>query len=148
MPYSKVTIEHNTKSYTLLIHTWKDSLKKILEHLTHVYSFNVFMCVVVLGSALSSKDWRSAQLQDPEMSQIHQLIREFYDFEPISPIDKYRRDFEILVIRSGVLHQMGQDNSQEYLRLVLPEKLRDDAFRALHDDLGHQGRDRTSSLSK
>ena len=82
------------------------------------------------------------------MSQIHQLIREFYDFEPISPIDKYRRDFEILVIRSGVLHQMGQDNSQEYLRLVLPEKLRDDVFRTLHDDLGHQGRDWTSSLSK
>jgi len=34
------------------------------------------------------------------------------------------------------------------LRQVFPEKLRDDVFRALHGDLGHQDRDLTSSLFK
>ena len=31
---------------------------------------------------------------------------------------------------------------------VLPLELRDSMFEALHDDLGHQGRDRTTSLLK
>ena len=33
-------------------------------------------------------------------------------------------------------------------KFVLPLELRDSVFEALHDDLGHQGRDRTTSLLK
>lgn len=39
-------------------------------------------------------------------------------------------------------------DGQQCKQLVLPFSLRDIIFRAYHDDLGHQGRDRTLSLIK
>ena len=39
-------------------------------------------------------------------------------------------------------------NGQNFLQLILPPAFREDVFELLHDDLGHQGRDRTMSLIK
>lgn len=61
---------------------------------------------------------------------------------------KYSRDWNKLELRDGVLYRQGVLNNQEYHQLVLPENLRSDVFQALHEDLGHQGRDRTLSLFK
>ena len=41
---------------------------------------------------------------------------------------------------------MGELNGQQIQQLVLPCELRDSVFELLHDDLEHQGRDRTTSL--
>lgn len=109
---------------------------------------------LVLSNALSSKDWKIAQLQDPVLSQIHRLVKDGAklpvkrDFEGVSPLDKFRRDWDKLVLKDGVLYHRGHFCGKDYLQLVLPECLKDDVFRALHDDQGHQGRDRTTSLFK
>ena len=39
-------------------------------------------------------------------------------------------------------------NEQDFQQLVLPPIFHQEVFQALHDDLGHQGRDRTTSLFK
>ena len=54
----------------------------------------------------------------------------------------------MLYLSDGILRRKNIINGQDVLQLVLPQKLRYDVFQALHDDLGHQGRDRTLSLVK
>lgn len=107
---------------------------------------------ILQAHSLSSKDWRAAQLQDSVLFQIHNLIGEGLRPPAIrnlnSPIDKYRRVWDRLEIHDGVLYHIGSHSGQKYRQLVLPENLRFDVFQSLHDDLGHQGRDRTTSLFK
>ena len=51
-------------------------------------------------------------------------------------------------IEDGVLLRESVQQGQTVKQLVVPESLREDMFKAYHDDLGHQGRDRTLSLMK
>ena len=60
----------------------------------------------------------------------------------------YLRDWNKLLIKQGVLHRQIHLYDDDRLQLVVPESLRTEVFKALHDDLGHQGRDRTISLFK
>lgn len=53
-----------------------------------------------------------------------------------------------MVSIQGVIYRKGKVYGEERLQLLLPESLRTELFHALHDDLGHQGRDRTVSLFK
>ena len=109
---------------------------------------------VLLAYALSSKDWRQAQVKDPVISILIDHVRK--GTRPsatrasgnISEVDKYRRDWDKLELRDGVLYRNGVLYGQQYHQLVLPSTLRNEVFQALHDDLGHQGRDRTTSLLK
>ena len=61
---------------------------------------------------------------------------------------KYVRDWDKLFLRDKVLFRQGLFGGHDTLQLILPACLRDEVFRALHNDLGHQGRDRTISLFK
>jgi hypothetical protein len=61
---------------------------------------------------------------------------------------RYLQDWDNLELQEGVLFWSSHYRDQKYKQLVLPEGLRDEVSRALHDDLGHQDRDRTISLIK
>lgn len=61
---------------------------------------------------------------------------------------RYLRDWDKLVVEDGILFRHASVDGQDWKQLVLPEELRDIVFRSYHDDLGHQGRDRTLSLLK
>ena len=61
---------------------------------------------------------------------------------------RYLKEWDKLLISNGVLHRKVVLNGQDFMQLVLPPVFREDIFTALHDDLGHQGRDRTMSLIK
>jgi transposase InsO family protein len=109
---------------------------------------------IVESHSLCSKDWRKAQNEDPVISEILDHLRNgtrpsakrVGDILPLSV--KYLRDWDRLELRDGVLYRMGIFKDQPYHQLVLPDSVRVDVFKALHDDLGHQGRDRTISLFK
>ena len=58
------------------------------------------------------------------------------------------RDWDRLYLEDCVLYRRGTIDCQTWNELVLPRKLYDIVFQAYHDDLGHQGRDRTISLLK
>ena len=47
-----------------------------------------------------------------------------------------------------ILYRRGELNGQPFQQPVLPLELRDVVYTALYDDLGHQDRDRTTSLVK
>ena len=61
---------------------------------------------------------------------------------------RYIRDWDKLQLRDGVLYRKASVGSIDCLQMLLPVELRDEVFTALHDDLGHQGRDRAVSLFK
>ena len=105
---------------------------------------------IITAESLCSKDWRKAQIEDTVMSELHRHIKQ--GTKPAKPclpqLEQYTREWSKLELRDGVLYRRNNNKSQTCLQLLLPEKLRDTIFSALHDDLGHQGRDRTTSLFK
>ena len=105
--------------------------------------------------ALSPTDWRKAQKDDPTLRCIiHSLqtgtrvsasrtqTKPTLDCRYLKEWDRY------FLSRDGVLYRKTIINEQEFQQLVIPIDFRDVVFRALHDDLGHQGKDRTISLIK
>ncbi|XP_053402677.1 uncharacterized protein LOC128557996 [Mercenaria mercenaria] len=99
--------------------------------------------------SLSSKDWKKAQKQDQVISTIiDHLNNGTKPAKPDGPMHTYTRDWLKLILKDGVLFRKSLVNGYERLQLVLPTNLRIDIFEALHNDLGHQGRDRTTSLFK
>lgn len=99
---------------------------------------------------LSSKDWGLAQKQDSVIAQVPENVRN--GTKPTQPLDSkfsnYLWELKNLVILHGVLYRKTLACREERLQIVLPENPRNDKFKALHYDLGHQGRDRTTSLFK
>ena len=61
---------------------------------------------------------------------------------------RYVKDWDKVCLSSGVLHRKFTLNGQEFLQLVLLPGFEDIVFQALHDHLGHHGRDGTTSLIK
>jgi len=109
---------------------------------------------VMQSYALSSKDWHQAQHSDPVISDLIKCIQQgtrptaLRASGTTSAVTRYNRDWDKLELHQGVLYRDSMVGNQSCKQLILPEALRDEVFRALHDDLGHQGRDRTTSLFK
>ena len=58
---------------------------------------------------------------------------------------RYMYEWEKFKLK-GVLYRSTEINGETVDQLVLPAALKDVIFTSYHDDLGHQGRDRTISL--
>ena len=54
--------------------------------------------------------------------------------------------FSRLTLKQGVLHWLYINNDEEYHQLVLPECYRGKVLKSFHDDMGHQGIERTLAL--
>ena len=54
--------------------------------------------------------------------------------------------FHQLTLKDGVLHRLYIHNDVEYHQLVLPQRYHKKILQSLHNDLGHQGIDRTLDL--
>ena len=105
------------------------------------------------ATALSCEDWAAAQKSDKFISKIVDFITEGQrpsaNLIEEQHIDRrFLRDWDKLFIEDGVLFRQGEIDGQTWNQLVLPRKLYDSVFQSYHDDLGHQGRDRTISLLK
>ena len=59
---------------------------------------------------------------------------------------KYLLQFDRLVLKKGVLHQIYISNDVETHQLVLPSEYHETVLRMLHDDYGHQELDWTLAL--
>ncbi len=105
------------------------------------------------ATSLKNQDWHHAQHQDQPISCIISCIDmdRRPDAKQVAAFNvdrRYLREWEALFVRDGILYRKADVNGQECEQLVLPTALRDVVFRAYHDDLGHQGRDRSISLIK
>lgn len=63
-------------------------------------------------------------------------------------VRKLLNEWKRLFIKNGILYRKCVLSSETVHQLVLPDAFRDLTFTGLHDDAGHQGRDRTLCLVK
>ena len=105
------------------------------------------------GTALMIQDWHKAQADDRNIAYIVKCLsakskpsRQEIDRKNID--NRYKAEWERYRLKSGILYRTYQVEDEEFHQLVLPESLRDIIFKSYHDDLGHQGRDRTLTLIK
>ena len=108
---------------------------------------------LLAATALKTTDWKKTQLDDRTISQTIEYLplgqRPTAWRVEASRIDKrFFREWGKFRIEDGILLTESVQQGQKVKQLVVPEKLRLDMFKAFHDDLGRQGRDRTLILMK
>ena len=102
---------------------------------------------------ISSPDWRHEQSLDPTIKRVIEVISSKKEMsksecqKEISDVQRLLRHREQLQIIDGVLFKLSS-NEMQGKQLVLPKKHQDFVFTSLHNDMGHQGRERTLSLLK
>ena len=106
------------------------------------------------GSDLSQIDWPADQTVDTTLYRVRQLLSSGH--KPTKrqialeskPCQKVLKDWDNLFLKDDILYRKHSLNGTDVNQLVLPEVYRDIALQGLHDEAGHQGRDRTMSLVK
>ena len=101
--------------------------------------------------SLQVDNWVEAQLENPEISKVMEYVRK--GERPrnlVHEADGVRillRQWDKLVLKQGVLYRRVNDIANSgILQLILPRQYRQQAMKALHDDMGHPGTEKTSGL--
>ena len=104
--------------------------------------------------ALTSSQWNKSQGDDPVISRVKEIVvsgqkpsaRQLK--KENANVRGYIREWDKLIFKSGVLYRKISSERQESLQLIVPSSIKDIVLNALHDDMGHQGCDRTLALIK
>ena len=100
----------------------------------------------------SNEDWIREQKQDPEIGQILLMLKgKKVDLESIlDDVNIMNRKKGRYILRNGLLYKKCVSNNREtgYLQFVLPRVFRKQALEACHDEVGHLGIERMTSLLK
>ena len=102
-------------------------------------------------STIGLKEVRRSQRDDPAIGPIIRAVnsntRPRLDrLKPGTELHRLAREFDKLKMRRGLLYRVTDWEGQERSQVVLPKRYRELVLRSLHDDAGHQGRDKTLSL--
>nr|XP_034334873.1 uncharacterized protein LOC117692026 [Crassostrea gigas] len=98
---------------------------------------------------LSNIDWREEQGKDKVISRVKDLLNGGVKpsgnnlQQESEPVRLLLREWRQLVAERGILVRKAVIAGEEVRQLVLPGKYRSSVLIGLHDDMGHQGRDRT-----
>ena len=99
--------------------------------------------------SLSSAQWNKGQGDDPVISGVKEKVvsgqkpsaRQLK--KETANVRRYIRDWSKLILKAGVLYRKLVSEGQETHQLVVLSSVKDIVLTAMHDDMGHQGRDRT-----
>ena len=106
------------------------------------------------ASVLTSTDWQKGQSGDTAIARVKELVisgqkpSKSASRKETPEVRRYLRDWNKLRLRNNVLYRSTSVSGQEYDQLIVPSTIKDTILQSLHDDMGHQGRDRTSWLVK
>ena len=99
-------------------------------------------------------DWQQEQGKDRTLARVIHLRRSSSRpgesaFRKESPeVQKYLREWSKLHLVEGVLHRTATLDGRETKQLVIPGSFRSVALRGVHDEAGHQGKEKTLWLAK
>lgn len=105
-------------------------------------------------SKFSSVDWKMEQAKDPVLARVidvlksSRIVTRSVLAKESESVRSWLRERKVLFLSDGVLYRRGKVSGHIVEQLAVPEVLRDVILTGLHDDAGHQGRDRTLSLVK
>ena len=108
---------------------------------------------ILQSTALSKQDWSKAQRENRNICLILNFIAcgqrpDVKQAEALGLDKRYIKEWDRFKVEEGILLRCSTQQGQDTQQLVLPAKFREDMFKAYHEDLGHQVRDRTLSLMK
>ena len=94
------------------------------------------------------RNWQKYQNDDSILRQVVAAVQRQISVEQMSAeAKKLWRQKNRLVLKQGVLYRKRQNTEgKEQLQLVLPNKYHAEALNAVHDQMGHMGRERTQEL--
>lgn len=104
----------------------------------------------VSAHQVSSIDWIEEQDKDPDVKRVKELLSRGMkpnSKEESSKVSLYLREWKRLTVHIGVLYIESMSGGEKVRQFVLSGKFHNMVLRSLHDDLGHQGRDRTYLLA-
>lgn len=97
--------------------------------------------------AYSERELQDAQLQVSKLSRVifyverhRRLSRRERIGDPVF-FKRYLSHWEKLVLNNGVLYKVSKDqiSANRRLQFVVPDSLKPEVLRGIHDDAGHQG---------
>ena len=91
-------------------------------------------------------DWKKAQLQDKMVKHWYNMVQN--QQKPAKGDSLLKRQYHHLKIVDGILYRHVKVDDDKKQQLVLPTIHTNSVLQALHDDMGHPGKDRTLSLLK
>ena len=101
---------------------------------------------------INTVDWAEEQTNDHSINRVLHFVKSGY-YPQKSELDsedqevlKYLRHWKNLYIQNGILYRETSLNGEKFRQLVLPVRFRALVLKHLHDDVGHQGQERTLSL--
>ena len=104
---------------------------------------------VLSSTALTSQDWHKAPQADRDIRFISEVTEKR---QKHSSLNAERNGVDrmgtLLLKQNGILFRKHNQNGEEFSQIALPSNLIETLFSASYDDLGHQERDRTTSLIK
>ena len=110
------------------------------------------MAHLVESPSVQKLDVAAHQEEDKSLGRVMTLVREGrcpgkkLRKKEIPEVRKLLSDWDKLRLVEGVLKRVVMVQNKETEQTVVPTKLRAEVLRALHDDMGHPGRDRTAEL--
>ena len=102
----------------------------------------------------NSIDWAKEQRTDPILSRVVKLKsssfrpREETCRKERPEVQKYLREWRKLHIRGDVLYRTAALDGNPVEQLVVPESFRSRALKGIHDDTGHQGKEKSLWLAR
>ncbi|KAL5004610.1 hypothetical protein ScPMuIL_018066, partial [Solemya velum] len=100
---------------------------------------------------LHTVDWQKEQASDGILSRVIELFKSGvrptgkYLQAESADVQKFLREWKNFIFTDGILYRSTVLDGQSTQQLVLPSSYKELVLKGLHDDVGHQGRDRTSS---
>ena len=104
------------------------------------------------STELSGVDWAKEQASDKTLNRVIELLISGYfphkneQRVETTEVSRYFREWTKLEVANHILYRISILDGQETSQLVVPTSFRTTVLKHLHDDFGHQGRDRTLSL--
>lgn len=101
---------------------------------------------------LHTVDWQKEQASDGILSRVIELFKSGvrptgkYLQAESADVQKFLREWKNFIFTDGILYRSTVLDGQSTQQLVLPSSYKELVLKGLHDDVGHQGRDRTSWL--
>ena len=102
---------------------------------------------------VTPKQMAEEQQKDPTLDLVYQLVTAGEKPKTLAiakikskAVRKYLLQFNRLILKKGVLHQLYIHNDVEFHQMVLPIKYQAQVLWLLHDGQGHQGIERTIAL--
>ena len=96
---------------------------------------------------------RQAQQADTSIRRateyvIRKVRPRFQDIHTARILTAMMKQFDKLRVKRGVLQRVVKRNEEEVHQIVLPKQFHQLVLTALHDDVGHMGRDHTQTWCK